>query len=110
MQDMIKAREFDNIVIVDLPERGGKEGQDFRLKTKLMDVISKNKNVGVNMKAASFIDSGIVTALLAAEKAIRQTGKKLTLISPSEQARELFAVTSINRIIAITDNEENLLP
>jgi anti-anti-sigma factor len=110
MQDIIKSREFEKIVIIDLPEKVVKGGQDIKLKAKLLEVIAKNKDVGVNMKATSFIDSGIVTALLSAEKAIQATGKKLYLISPSEQAQELFAVTSVNKIIAITDDEQNLLP
>ena len=108
MPDIITTREFDNLIIVDLPERVLKGGQDIRLKAKLLDVAEKRKNVGVNMKETAYIDSGIVTALLSAEKQISRYGKKLYIINPSSQARELFTITSVNRIIPVIDSEQEL--
>ena len=107
--DAIKIREYKEIVIVDLPARVVKGGEDVKLKSILIETIEKGKNLGVNMKATAFIDSGIVIALLAAEKRIRQAGKKIYLISPSEQARELLDITSLSRIIPIVENEKELL-
>ena len=108
MQDKIKIRESETFVVLDLPEHMVKTGQDVYLRTKLLDVIEKQKNVAVNLSKTAFINSGIVTVFLAAEKLVQKYGKRLFLIHPSEQAMELFTVTSVNRIITILDNEKDI--
>jgi anti-anti-sigma regulatory factor len=108
--DLIKTREYDDLIILDLPAYVEKSGQDMRIKAKLMETALKGKNIGVNMSATARIDSGIVTALLAVEKEVQRFKKKIYIIRPSEQARELFAVTSINRIIPIVNDEKDILP
>lgn len=108
MRNTILIREFKTSIIVDLPERVVKTELSVSLKNKLAELVDKKKDIGINLKQTTYVDSGIVTALLFAEKQMQKFGTKLYLIRPSDQAKELFAITSINRIISIIEDEKQL--
>jgi len=109
LKSTIKIREYDKIIIIDLPEFVNRGREDIDLKSIFMEVIAKNKNVGVNLKTTAHIDCGIVFALLTAERNIQQSGKQLYVIGASAQVKELLAGASINQIIPFINDEKDLL-
>ena len=109
MKDSIKIREYEKIIIVDLPEFINSIENVMEFQSTLMKVIGRKENVALNMKATVNIDSGVVVALLEAERAIQRHGKQLYIIAPSAQAKELLSVTYLTHVIPIINDEKDIL-
>jgi len=109
MNEAVKIREFEKIIIVDVGDQVVKEEKyDFFGQT-LFGIIAKKKNVGVNLKDLSYINSRVIGIFLQAAKEIHQHSRDLYLISASEKVEALLYVNGLDRIVYIVDKEEGLL-
>jgi len=100
--------QYHDWLIVELPEKvlKGSTGGDF-LQTieKLSDT---NTRIALDMHSTDFVDSSIVSMLLSLEKKLSAKGGGLIILSPRQQAMDLFSVTSVDRIIRIVSSKEEL--
>jgi anti-anti-sigma factor len=60
------------------------------------------------MKKVVFVDSSIITMLLSVEKMLSEKGGVLVVLYPNKQATDLFSVTSIDKIMKIFTDENEL--
>ncbi|MFH0919534.1 MAG: STAS domain-containing protein [Fibrobacterota bacterium] len=106
---MLKTREFPTCIIIDLPERIIKGPDGARVRQELEAFGDKGKNLGINLSRTDYIDSSLVTVILNLDRRIKQAGKTLYIIHPSEAILEILNITSIARIIPVLDSEECLV-
>jgi len=58
-------------------------------------------NVHLDLSAVTFCDAAGLNAFLAADRLLRATSGRLTLIRPSPQVRRLLTITKLDEILAI---------
>jgi len=58
-------------------------------------------NVHLDLTAVNFCDAAGLNAFLAADRMLRATSGRLTLICPSPQVRRLLTITKLDEILAI---------
>ena len=63
----------------------------------------------VDMSGVSFVDSSGLGAIIGGLKAARLSGGDLRLVNPSEQARSVLALTTLDRVLRIYDTEDDAL-
>lgn len=63
----------------------------------------------IDLSAVPFVDSSGLGALVAVLKAVRRRGGELRLAAPSEQARKLLKLTTLERVLPIADAQDTAL-
>ena len=58
-------------------------------------------HVHLDLSGVNFCDAAGLSAFLAADRLLRATGGRLTLIQPSTQIRRLLTITKLDEILAI---------
>lgn len=69
------------------------------VKQKLTDAISQHAKLVVNLQNVEFIDSSGLGALIGGLKAARVAGGDLRIAAPSEQARYILQVSTLDRVL-----------
>jgi anti-anti-sigma factor len=108
MMNAVKVREYDKIIMVDVGEEVMKEEKYSLFNDRLHALLDKNKDVGVNLKALTYINSRMISILLLAAKEIHGHSKELYLIGASEKVEALLYVNGLDRIVYIVASEEGL--
>jgi anti-anti-sigma factor len=108
MLDAVKTREYEKAVIVDVGEQVIKEEKYALFNDILLAVLDKDKDVGINLKALSYINSRMISILLLAAKEIHRRSRELYLIGASDKVEALLYVNGLDRIVFIVENEDNL--
>jgi anti-anti-sigma factor len=63
--------------------------------------LDESKNVIVDLRGVSYLDSSSLTEILTLHKRITTTGKRLDVIISDGPVRRLFQITSLDRLLAL---------
>src|SRR6266487_1099428 len=79
------------------------------LKRELFAVITQgHRRIVVDLTPASFIDSTILSVLLAGVKRLRPVGGELAVICPNENIRRLFEVTLLDQVFPVINDRSEI--
>ncbi|MBL8028280.1 MAG: STAS domain-containing protein [Fibrobacteres bacterium] len=101
-------KEVYGWVVVSLPQKVLRGSEESSFKQQILDLVNTHSKVAIDMSCTDFVDSSIVTLLLAAEKGSSTNKGMLAILAPNQQALDLFTVTSIDKIIRIVPDENGL--
>ncbi len=108
----LQPREVEGITILDLHGRlvAGEPVGALREEVKsIKEQHSKPdhaRNVILNLKDVTYIDSSGLGALIAAHSAITETGGDLRLLKLSKRSAQLLILTKLTTVFQIFDNEQ----
>jgi anti-sigma B factor antagonist len=103
-------RHAGNVVIVDLSGRvtAGESAGTFRdMMQKLAD--AGHKNVLLNLKDISYIDSMGLGEMVGACTTVRKLGGDLKLVNPQQRIAKLLEITHLSNLFAIFSEEQAAL-
>lgn len=72
-------------------------------------VEGRGRTVVVDLEHVEFLDSSGLGALIAGLKASRQAGGDLRVAAPGEQARTVFQLTNLDRVLQLHDTVDGAL-
>jgi anti-sigma B factor antagonist len=75
---------------------------------RLVDV-EKRGSLLLNFSAVDYLSSGVLGKLITLEKKLRAAGGKLTLTNLRPEIREVFAMTRLDQLFDIRDDEVEAL-
>ena len=108
----LQQREVEGITIVDLRGRlvAGEEVNAFR---EAIDAIARQaksadaaKNIILNLKQISYIDSSGLGALIAGHNEMTDVGGDLRLLQLSKRSAQLLILTKLTTVFQIFDDEQ----
>jgi anti-sigma B factor antagonist len=105
MQLSISTRTIDGIMIVDCSGRVVFGDESGYLREAVKKLIPVYKQVVLNMKAVSYIDSGGLGTLVGLYSSVRAAGGELKLASLNAKTLELLHITKLLTVFDIRDTE-----
>ena len=76
------------------------------LRDALNELISKDrKKILVNLAEVSYLDSWGIRELATAYNAATKNGGQFKLLNPSKRVKDLLAITRLNTVIEVHDDE-----
>jgi anti-anti-sigma factor len=101
-------REYNGWVVVELPRKVLKGTDESFFRQQILELTKIHIHIALDMSKTEFVDSSIVALLLSTDKTLTEKKGKLAILAPNNQAIDLFAVTSIDKIIKIVSNDNEL--
>jgi anti-sigma B factor antagonist len=105
MQLSLSTRTIDGIMIVDCAGRLVFGEESGFLRESVKKLIPFYKQIVLNMKGVSYIDSGGLGTLISLYTAVRSSGGEMKLASLSAKTLELLHVTKLLTVFDIRDTE-----
>jgi len=62
------------------------------------------KRVVIVLTGCTFIDSSALRSLVRAQRSVRESGGELALVAPSQPARRVLEVASLDRVMPVFDS------
>jgi anti-sigma B factor antagonist len=110
MQCQVVARKSGDIVIIDLKGVLTLAAGMGKLRSQIHDsVATGQKNVLVNLKELTYLDSAGMGELVSACTTLRNVGGDLRLVSPQDRVRNLLQMTKLASIFAVFADEQSAL-
>ncbi len=101
--------EYCGWVVVELPSKILKDDGACSYQLQIEELTRTHLFLAIDMSKTAFVDSSIIALLLSTEKQLREKGGKIAILSPQQQAADLFSVTSIDKIIKIVSDKSELI-
>ena len=105
----LQQREVEGITILDLRGRLV-AGGEFSVLRDAMDAIARqadsDKNIILNLKQVSYIDSSGLGALIAGHGQMTEAGGDLRLLKLSKRSAQLLILTKLTTVFQIFDDEQ----
>jgi anti-sigma B factor antagonist len=105
MQLSLSTRSIDGIIVVDCAGRLVFGDESAALREAVRKLIPVHKQIVLNMKGVSYIDSGGLGTLISLYTAARNAGGDMKLASLSAKTLELLHVTKLLTVFDIRDTE-----
>lgn len=105
MQLSLSTRTIDGIIVVDCAGRLVLGEESARLREVVRKFIPVHRQIVLNMRDITFIDSGGVGTLISLYTSIRSVGGEMKLASLSARTLELLHITKLLTVFDIRDTE-----
>jgi|KBSMisStandDraft_5_1062788.scaffolds.fasta_scaffold3076840_1 anti-sigma B factor antagonist len=103
----LTSRKVGNVLVIDMA--GRLTVLDQSLKDKVLETIKAgDRQIVLNMKELSYIDSSELGQLMSAHAAVKEAGGSLRLLAPSPQVRQLLNITRLETVFDVIDDESRL--
>ena len=110
MQCRATTRQVGNVAIVDLIGGITIAGGSGLLRQTIKDLLAAgHKNVVVNLRELTYLDSAGMGELVGACSSVRNLGGDLRLAHPQERIRNLLHMTKLVAVFGIFGDEESAL-
>lgn len=105
MQLSLSTRTIDGIIVVDCAGRLVFGDESAELRETVRKLIPAHKQIVLNMKGVTYIDSGGLGTLISLYSSVRAAGGEMKLASLSARTLELLHVTKLLTVFDIRDTE-----
>jgi anti-sigma B factor antagonist len=103
----VNVRQRDNVTILDLKGKITIGSGDVALRNAVQEVMNTGaKNVLINMKDVSTIDSSGIGELVSAYTTATNRGAKLRLYGLPEKVTDILTITQLITVFDVYDNED----
>jgi anti-sigma B factor antagonist len=103
----LTSRRVGNALVIDVT--GRLTVLDQSLKDKVLECVKAgDRQIVLNMKDLSYIDSSELGQLMSAHAAVKEAGGNLHLLAPSAQIRQLLNITRLETVFDVIDDESRL--
>lgn len=80
-----------------------------KFKAAMKPLLAENTTIALNLRGINFIDSAGLGAMLTCARKLKSQGGELCVYGPSRQARMLFELVALHRVVTVLNNEDELL-
>lgn len=103
----IVERVMNDVVILDLSGKMTLGEGDEKLKNKIHDLITRSETMVIlNMADVPYIDSSGLMEISRSYTTLARYGGLLKLLNIGQRVKNLLAITKLDRVFEIFDNEE----
>lgn len=101
----LKPRHIDGVLVIDMAGRVTIDDGGFRDCVR-QAVNQGERRIVLNLAGVSYMDSSGLGQLVTVYTTVISTGGKLRLLSPGPRVRNLLAITKLDTVFTILENED----